>query len=751
MTKIPKEQVKAWYKSDIDILMPSMLTDDQLLAVQKYRLRRKEKKGELTHEDMQLKRQIEEASSFSQYIGAKSDNGNVVYHGEQDDDTFDMWAMMKDAEDPSTGTLRDITIDDRDFKPAKNYYDYAFNIIGKDANPPWSRQMWTGAMACGEVCPVCSDKKWLNINNIPKDFPAVDMPDRLVFLEYGKCPKCKREKWDLIKNHGLKNYMQLLNVWGQRSGKSSSAASYSSYIAHRYLKFPSMAGLSPMMQASTELTFTFVSLSLSKALGVLWTPFRQIILTSRWWQEYFSFLDDTGKRLGKELYRSSTMYMSFFFKNMRFYPSGPKASTLRGDTRIGFALDELGLFPVPKGDEEDAEDSTSERANADEAHKSLMNSLTTVQIAGDKLMEQGYSFVPPCIGMSVSSPVSLRDKVMRLLRQSRTEDGAETILGVQQATWHINPGIDKDSRVIRDAYALDKEKAERDYGANPPAIASTFIKREVIENGTFVSKIDTHRLVTMLDQPGEIYGRVERIGSVPYPSVVAIDAGSKNNSFSLTAGYYDFDSGKTVVSTVLELMIIEGRSVNFNLVYQHMILPVLKHVNAVVLLADQWQSLDILHRAKEDMGLNPLGKPRCLTKQWTPRRKNFDTVKSMLSQKNILLPAIKPEIMKNVLEFNIGNWRQELIGEPVGHLLLQMLTVKDPGHDKCPEKGDGFTDDIWRAFVLNTAIMHEEKVMDRLKEARPWKYDGSGQRSMPHPAFAGRSGRLMGGGLPRLR
>jgi hypothetical protein len=652
---------------------------------------------------------------------------------------FDIRTLMNEATDPVTGVVRDLKIDDRDLPLAKNYYDFAFVIIGKDAHPPWARQMWTGLMLFGEVCPCCSNPKYLDIQNISKTMPAKNIKEHLVLLEHGKCPKCKREKWDLIKNHGLRNYQQLVNLLGQRSGKSSSAASYAAYLTHRYLKFPNLASLSTSMQASTELTCTFVSLSLTKAIGVLWTPYRKMIEKSKWFSEYFSLLDNYREKYGKELYRDSTLYLRVFHKNLHFYPSGPRSSTLRGDTRICALLDELGLFPLPKGD--DDEDETSERANADEAHKSLMNSLTTVQSVSIKLLKEGYNSVPPALMMSVSSPASQRDKMMRLLRESRTEAGREYILGINLPTWEANPDIDRDNPIIVMAYNSNAEKAERDFGANPPMVHSTFIKRHVVETGLFIGGQNSHILKYCLDKPGELYGTIERVRTVNWPSIISIDAGHVNNSFTITAGHFDFVTHKTVVSTILECMPMEGRRINFNLLYQYVILPLAKDVNAVGLIADQWQSIDLLYRLADDMGNNPLQKPRVKSVQYSPRRKDFTNSLATMENRNIILPTVNSEVAQRIFDGNIEDYRIEMKDRPVEHLMLQMLTIKDEGETKTPGKGDGFTDDIYRAFVLIASKIHDPKVMARLQEARSWKYDGtSNRRGMPMPAFAGRSG-----------
>jgi hypothetical protein len=329
---------------------------------------------------------------------------------------------------------------------------------------------------------------------------------------------------------------------------------------------------------------------------------------------------------------------------------------------------------------------------------------------------------------------------MRLLRHSRTDEGRATVLGVNLPTWEVNPGIDRDNPVIVSAYAENQEKAERDYGANPPAVHSRFMQVEAFKSA-FRNGQNSHNFEYCFDQPGFIYGKIQKIRTFRWPSVVSIDAGAVDNSFTITGQHYDFDQNKTVVSTILECMPQEGRRINFNLLYQFVILPLLKDLNAVALLADQWQSIDILNRAQDDMGKNPLGKPRCKAKQHSPNRKDFDAVVSMLTAGNILLPSVNEADTKHILEGNVGSYKQEMVNKPVQHLMLQMSTVKDIGSGRCPAKGDDMTDDIFRALVLGVAKMHHPAVMAALQEARNWTYGDTGNRArMPMPAYAGRSG-----------
>lgn len=654
-----------------------------------------------------------------------------------DDDKFDIVKLMAESRDPATGLIRDLKIDDRDLATASSYYDYAFTIIGKDDHAPWFIQMWTGLMLFAEICPPCSNPKWLNlewiVNHIHKGKPSYEIKEGLQILQHGQCPKCKRKKWELIKDHGLNNYVELVNVLGQRSGKSSSAAHYLSYHTHRMLKFPRLADLSNSMRKSTELTTTLVSLTYAKAVGVLWTPYVNLINESSWFNELHKLLDHYGEKYGVELYRKKDEFIKYYHRSLKMYPSNPKSQTLRGDTRVAAAIDELGLFPLPTGNDE--EDEKSDRANSDEAHKSLSNSLLTVRNIQNKLLQQGLN-CPPALMMGVSSPISIRDKVMRLLEDSKTEVGKRNILGINLPTWHVNPDIDRDTPAIMLAYETNAEKAERDFGANPPRVHQTFMKAGSIPLKLFSTK-NSHSIQYKYDIPGHVYSVVQKHYGPRYPSIVTIDAGHVNNSFTLTGAHFDFKRQKTVVTTVIEVMTHDGRKIDFNKVYEAVILPVCKDLHAVALLADQWQSLDILSRARTDMGqalINGKLKDKCLAKQYSPRRKDFDALLAMMINGSIEFPFLSEEDYNEVCNRYIDY--RTLNGQPMKHLLLQMLTVTDLGPGKCPTKGAGFTDDIYRALVLQTKI-HEEVVMQRLREADVSYVEA--KRSMPKPAFAGRS------------
>lgn len=640
---------------------------------------------------------------------------------------FDIRKLMSEAEDPLTGTLRDLKIDDRDLPTAKNYYDYVFNLAGPDRNPPWARQMWASLKFFGEICPKCSNKKWRHVENVPKDYNTKDMLEHLVLLEHGICPKCKRTKRQLVRKERIFNYQEAVLVWGQRSGKSTTVAGMSDYHLHRFLKFPRFHTLTKKMSAATPLTFTFVSLTYGKAVSVLWEPFLGMVEGSKWFDQYFELMDFYGNKYGKELYVVKKEFMKFHHKKLHLAPSHPNKSILRGDTRFGAAIDELGLFPLPTGNDE--EDEQSERANADEAHKSLTNSLLTVQTAAGKFLQQGYHHVPSGYMFGVSSPMSERDKVMRLLKESQGEEGKKYIFGSQLATWDVNPDIERTTPMIAVAFERNPEKAMRDFGAVPPRVSNVFIHVNTVKEGIFVGPRNSH-LMDYDFTDGEICGFVRRVANVNSPSLLSIDAGEVNNSFTCTVFNFDFKTGKTNLTTVIEIMPQKGRRINHNKTYHQILLPLVDECNVHVALADRWNSLDLLQRLATERGIK--------VQQISPRRRDFDAALSMLENRTVVCP--KPEMpMDEFIEESPENYRTFFVNKPVAHLAHQITTVQDvPG--KTPVKGPGYTDDIFRAFVLGASKIHHPKIQEVLQKAA----EKVNRAQSPKPFAMGRSGMIFG-------
>lgn len=107
---------------------------------------------------------------------------------------------------------KDMKIDDGDVPEFANIYEYFYdkNYGLVHSMKPFARQLWIGMMLFGDYCPKCSDKKFISdINNVPVDMKARDFPDKVQFLRFGICPKCKRHKSDMVKKGHMNYYREL--------------------------------------------------------------------------------------------------------------------------------------------------------------------------------------------------------------------------------------------------------------------------------------------------------------------------------------------------------------------------------------------------------------------------------------------------------------------------------------------------------------------------------------------------------------
>ncbi len=655
------------------------------------------------------------------FVDTSEQEKNIEVANRTYGEDFDIMSLMESAIDPLTGKLRDLKIDDRDFKLADSYFDFSINMCA--ARPPFARQMWISYKLLGEWCPSCSDPAWEKIKNVPVDFPTKDIPEHVQFLVHGVCPKCKTTKRDHIKSGRIKPFQQGILCLGQRSGKSTMISSLGAYQTHRMLKIPKLSSLTQYIQSFSPLTATFVALNFGKAKTLLYDPWKNFISETNWFQEYFKMLDHYGNQYGQEFYKVLNEAAVFNHKNLRIYPSSPNKDTLRGDTRWMAGIDELGLFALAQSRDEIEEEGERKLANADETHTSLLNSLVTVQNAmEDLVMKQKMYHLPFAMLFNISSPKHEKDKMMRLLKEAK---GSKSMFGVNLATWKVNPGMPRSSPMIVERYRTDPIAAERDFGAKPPATTSNYLTASLLKNDVFVGARNAHRIE--YDNTSE-FTKAKAIlnRAVPFPSVTAIDAGLVNNSFAAGSGYYDFKEGKIVISCLVEAIPVSKRPIDFNYMYRNVIVPLVNDTNSIMLIADRWNSVDLLHRIPEDV------KPgwEIKSKQYTLKRRDFVNQLTMFQNKNIILPPTERP-MDTIP--SIENYR-ELKHEPISHYYLQCLTVKDTGNTLT--KGDNYTDDLFRVVTLLVTALTNERVLDRLRKTKITSNNG---RS-PLPIYFSRSG-----------
>lgn len=627
--------------------------------------------------------------------------------GEIPDDAPDNFVAdaMARAYDPETNTVRDLRVDDASLPLAKNFFDFCLNVIGT-GQPPFARQMYMAYMLLSEYCPRCTKPKWTeSITNIEVDMDTRDLRKKVAFLEHGVCPYCYATRGELIASGELTDRTELIMIAGQRSGKSTICVMLIAYITHVLLKSPKLSALYNGIQDYTPLSCTVVATTAAQANKTLWSPFRKLVTNSTWYKELFQILDNGKEGHGKELYAfnpGTGLYLRFFHKNLDLSSSGPAKRTLRGDSRYCAATDELGLFPFNPNSDEDDEDER-ERANADEVHQSLANSLTTVQAAVIAARKKGINHLPQAINFNISSPFSWMDKICRLYLENIDNPNAVV---VKQPTWEISPMYTRDHPIIVAAYRRNEKKAERDYGANPPKIGSDFYQRDSVQKCFQIEP--WYGVVYEADAEHTVAKAVRRYKSAKHPpAVLALDAGSTDNAFSLALSYRA--DGDVVVPVLLEVVPQPGKVIHFPTMYKNIILPICKECNVKVLLADRWNSLQILQQAKDDV-------KDLKAVQYSVKMGDFTNVVGLVESGCLIFPRLELDPARTEL---ITDYKRELLNHPADHLYLQCLTVQEIGGTVTKgssPSGIRYTDDIHRAMVLAVTGVLNERVSTYLSK-----------------------------------
>lgn len=643
-----------------------------------------------------------------------------------------VWQAMRKAFDPETNTVRDLKIDDSDLKLADNYYDFCTNIAGKAIKTPFSRQLWIAYNLMGDYCPRCTDKKYGDIDNIPVDMDSKDLVRKVTLLNKGKCPKCKVTKSQLVLGKEVVDYNQLVMIAGQRAGKSSFSSTLTGYHTHMLLKAPRLSTMCRGIQEFTPLTGTFVALTTGRAIKLLWNPFHALVSSSEWFQNYFKMLDHYGRQYGKEFYKKRDLFIRFFHKNLDYYPMGPMKRTLRGDTRIIASVDELGWFPYkdtpdidPEDDapEDQVEEDEREMANGDEVHQSLDNSLSTVRTEVWNLYKQGINTVPTGLNLNISSPQSLKDKICRLYRDSK--DPATLSLGVHLPTWGINPFYTRDHPIITSAYARNARRAERDFGANPPQLSEAMFVKHTLQ-ASFRGKAH-HAVIYDEENPDYTLGKLKELIQKGRwkAGVMGIDAGLNDNSFALAISTRE--ENVITVNSAIELIPKRDKPIHYPTMYKRVILPMVRTCNIVYVGADRFQSVHLLQQVTEDTD------GRTKSMQVTLNENDFLAYKAMVNSGNQVMPEVEWEF--DQIE-EVRNYKNDLKNRPAEHLYLQHMTVQRRNGSVI--KGEGFTDDLFRAVVVANAMHSMPRVREHLAKYPDLDRSGFSQRAVV--MIAGRSG-----------
>ncbi len=635
---------------------------------------------------------------------------------------------------------KDIKINDDELPEFCNFYDYFFHpVYGLKLSEfePFSRQMWIGIKLFADYCPHCTRKYMKsnymdNIENVPVDQKGRDFINHVQLLEYGVCPRCSRGRADLIKKGRLNLYFEFAGCIGQRAGKSITFSFLESYRTTKYLKMqrPSevLTGL-----PNVTLISTYTATDFRTATDTLWKPLMDIIGESIWFKDYHSMLTHYQNKYSEEIFRVMDSFILYNHRKMFMYAAAPNQRNLRGRTRMGSAIDELGHFDAAQ------ESATKIRISADGIYNALKRSHRTVKSAVTLLVKQGYNNVTPNLAVNISSPVSQFDKIMMLVKLN--VDSKE-ILVVHLPTWKFNPKEPRSN--FEDEFRTDPIGSDRDYGANPPMTDSPFMSNVGNVSDCF-SK--TKNKINYEYKFKEVNGQ-ELLAQYSHikittdrdikPSVLAIDAGLTNNSFSVVIGHRD--SEKVIFDVILEIAPTVGKSrLAYAAIFKYNLAELIREFNVKAVFADRWNSAMLLDTCREDF--------KIIADQVSVKYNDFIVFKSYMEGGRIKFPAIEMPV-DSIMSTVCTNYPHEFKYKPCAHLLMQCLTVSDTG--KTVTKGTNRTDDIFRAAVLaGRYLLNDEWCKLNLSESQK-KQSKGGLVAMHNGSNISNAHTSSGGGLGSL-
>jgi hypothetical protein len=472
------------------------------------------------------------------------------------------------------------------------------------------------------------------------------------------------------------------------SGKTKLVGLIAAYVNHCFLKIPNP--IRTFNQTSGDvLSGTFSALSLDHAYRNLWKAFKGFIDGSPWFQNYHRFLRGEEKRLGVELLHKLKTSIMYSHKHLLWNATGSQDRKMRGDTRIFGAIDELGWMIS------DEQKTDLQNMNADAIYTALSNSLTTMRTKHRQIWGPTNYDIPPILMSNISSPSSVKDKIMRLSKEAKKND---RILAVHGATWTWNPDYTYES--LREEMAhVDELTFMRDFGSEPPIASNPYISEpkliDKIAVGDFLGLACVE--YTDKDFQGDAYKSARLMCSRPeklIPRLVSFDLGTTKNSlavclFSLTPEL------KPKLDFAFVIRPEKNVRANIAKFFEDFTIPLCTNYNIRHAFFDRWQSLDQIERLK-NMGVN--------AQIYSLTYKEMDSIRGAIISQSIIIPRLKYSMEQYVKEY-IDDIQHI---DPLAVLGLQLLTVRDTGHKMAkPLLGD---DDVFRAFCLGVAKLSETNI-----------------------------------------
>jgi hypothetical protein len=421
------------------------------------------------------------------------------------------------------------------------------------------------------------------------------------------CPSCGMTRPELIQDGLLKNNNQMHIIAGMRSGKSSTASVMGTYIEHVLLHIghtnngglPAyFSGLLP----NQPLEMAFIASTDVQSADTIWAMYNGLRQNSEWFKNYIRWIKNQEKAQGVPdgvrpwAYEERSKEIIHGALNLKIVSLTSNSSGLAGRTRVASFIDELARFENTEG-----------ARGADEAYRVLENALITVRGASTK------SLATPWLGtmISISSPISRDDKAMKLLGEASNIKG---MYSGHYATWDFNPDLPRS--YFDDMFAKDPIGTMRDFGAQPPTVASPLIldanrfKQLAVDNNLRPTAQFVKLIHKDLTDREYISAKVQScqlsLGAERY---ISFDAGQSHDQFAGACAHGEWvitPEGKQLI-TVYDWVfrLIPDRKPQRDIWFEFVkdaILYMSKCYNIARIDFDRWQSTALIQNLR-DMGI----------------------------------------------------------------------------------------------------------------------------------------------------
>jgi hypothetical protein len=419
------------------------------------------------------------------------------------------------------------------------------------------------------------------------------------------CPSCRTTRSELVQDNLLSLYNQMHLVCGMRSGKTSVAAVMGTYIEHRTIAIGHRFGLDKYFEQlpGQKFDITFIASTDVQSKDTIWAKYTELRRHSNWYSNYIRWLkkkeieQQTLNGVKPLEYEELNSEIRNDLLGLNIKSMNSNSGGMAGRTRIAAFVDELARFEV-----------TDSARGADEVYRVLENSLRTLR--SKSMRNKSIPWLGTMI--SVSSPISIEDKSMRLLKQAPSIKG---MYYAHYATWDFNP--EQPREMFDDDFSKDPIGAMRDFGAQPPSAASPLITDPVTFRHMAIQQdlrpTATFRQSIYSDRSGREYVSADLIGSQlsrDGERFICFDASSTFDQFAGACAHGEWvntPEGRqlvTVFDWVFRLL-PEGkprRDVWFDFVIQ-MLDALRKSYMVGRIEFDRWQSTYLIQQIR-DRGIN---------------------------------------------------------------------------------------------------------------------------------------------------